>query len=56
MKRLVYTSSNSVVMGGKRIAGATRRCPTPTGSMTFTPRPKWSLSDLCCRRTVLKGC
>ena len=57
VKRFVYTSSNSVVMGGKtHLPAATRRCPTPTGSTTSTPRPKWWPSDSCCPRTELTGC
>ena len=56
VKRFVYTASNSVVMGGQNIAGGTRRCPTPPGSTTSTPRPRWSPSNSCWGRTVLKEC
>ncbi len=56
VKRFVYTASNSVVMGGKRSPAATRPCPTLSGSTTCTPKPRWSLSDSCCRRTVFAAC
>ncbi len=56
VKRFVYTASNSVVMGGKRISGGDETCPTPSDSTICTPRPRWSPNGSCCRRTALGTC
>ena len=57
VKRFVYTVVQQCGDGRPSASPAvTRRCPTPTGSMTSTPRRKWSPSDLCCPRTGLTAC
>jgi 3beta-hydroxy-Delta5-steroid dehydrogenase / steroid Delta-isomerase len=40
VKRFIYTASNSVVMGGKKISGGDETCPTPSDSTICTPRPR----------------